>query len=178
MTSSSRVCRQRWVSIKVTDAGIDYKVKKTMVGGKLIKMEIWDTAGQERFRNITKTYYERAMGVLLVYDCTDERSFLDIRNWIKQLENHAHPNVVKQLVAAKCDSPDHKVETAVARSLASEFNMNFFETSAKLGKNVEQAFTALAEQICLNEIEFKESHQSVAIEYNSTATKKKKRKCC
>ena len=35
----------------------------------------WDTAGQERFRTITTAYYRGAMGILLVFDLTDERSF-------------------------------------------------------------------------------------------------------
>ena len=35
----------------------------------------WDTAGLERFRTIISQYYPGAMGVLLVYDVTDESSF-------------------------------------------------------------------------------------------------------
>lgn len=42
----------------------------------------WDTAGQERFRTITTAYYRGAMGILLVYDVTDERSFNSEYPWI------------------------------------------------------------------------------------------------
>ena len=46
-----------------------------MIDGKTISLGLWDTAGQERFRTITTAYYRGAMGILLVYDVTDERSF-------------------------------------------------------------------------------------------------------
>jgi len=34
-----------------------------------------DTAGQERFKTITTAHYRNAMGILLVYDITNEQSF-------------------------------------------------------------------------------------------------------
>ena len=67
---------------------------------------MWDTAGQERFRTITQTYYKGAMGIVLVYDCCDENSFNNIRNWIKQIETHAAKDVAKVLVANKADKED------------------------------------------------------------------------
>ena len=58
-------------------------------------LQIWDTAGQERFRTITTAYYRGAMGILLVYDVTDEQSFNNIRNWMRQIQQHASDNVNK-----------------------------------------------------------------------------------
>lgn len=45
-----------------------------------------DTAGQERFRTITTAYYRGAMGIMLVYDITNEKSFENIRNWLRNIE--------------------------------------------------------------------------------------------
>ena len=39
-----------------------------------------------RFRSIAKSYFRRADGVLLLYDCTYERSFINIREWMDSIE--------------------------------------------------------------------------------------------
>ena len=62
-------------------AGIDFKIRTIELDGKKIKLQIWDTAGQERFRTITTAYYRGAMGIMLVYDITNEKSFENIKNW-------------------------------------------------------------------------------------------------
>ncbi len=67
----------------ITTIGIDFKIRTIELDGKRVKLQIWDTAGQERFRTITTAYYRGAMGILLVYDVTDERSF--------NSGSHAHP---------------------------------------------------------------------------------------
>ena len=67
----------------ITYVGIDFKIKKINVDDKRVKLQVWDTAGQERFRTITQTYYKGAMGIILVYDCTDMQTFNNIQNWLK-----------------------------------------------------------------------------------------------
>ena len=50
------------------------------------------------------------MGILLVYDVTDEKSFKNVGNWMKQIEQNAADNVNKILVANKCDvDPSERV---------------------------------------------------------------------
>ncbi|KAK8531994.1 hypothetical protein V6N13_131345 [Hibiscus sabdariffa] len=112
----------------ITTIGIDFKIRTIELDGKRIKLQIWDTAGQERFRTITTAYYRGAMGILLVYDVTDESSFNNIRNWIRNIEQHASDNVNKVLVGNKADMDESK-------------------RSAKTNLNVEEVFFSIARDI-------------------------------
>ena len=49
-------------------------------------LQLWDTAGQERFRSVTRSYFRRADGVMLLYDVTSDRSFLSVRQWIEAVD--------------------------------------------------------------------------------------------
>jgi len=132
----------------ITTIGIDFKIRTIELDGRRIKLQIWDTAGQERFRTITTAYYRGAMGILLVYDVTDEKSFGNIRNWIRNIEQHATESVNKMLIGNKCDMVDKKViETERGQALAEEYSIKFMETSAKNSINVDQAFINLAQDI-------------------------------
>ena len=91
--------------------GIDFKIKTINVQDQRVKLQVWDTAGQERFRTITQTYYKGAMGIILVYDCTEESTFNNIQNWLKQIETHASSGVAKVLVANKTDLPNRVIST-------------------------------------------------------------------
>ncbi|KAI4300149.1 hypothetical protein L6164_033559 [Bauhinia variegata] len=133
----------------ITTIGIDFKIRTIELDGKRIKLQIWDTAGQERFRTITTAYYRGAMGILLVYDVTDESSFNNIRNWIRNIEQHASDNVNKILVGNKADMDESKraVPTSKGQALADEYGIKFFETSAKTNLNVEEVFFSIARDI-------------------------------
>ncbi|KAF3790942.1 Ras-related protein [Nymphaea thermarum] len=133
----------------ITTIGIDFKIRTVELDGKRIKLQIWDTAGQERFRTITTAYYRGAMGILLVYDVTDESSFNNIRNWIRNIEQHASDNVNKILVGNKADMDESRraVPTSRGQALADEYGIKFFETSAKTNLNVENVFFTIARDI-------------------------------
>lgn len=45
-----------------------------------------DTAGQERFHTITTSYYRGAMGIMLVYDITNLKSFENIAKWLRNID--------------------------------------------------------------------------------------------
>uniref|UniRef100_A0A804P6L3 Ras-related protein RABE1c n=1 Tax=Zea mays TaxID=4577 RepID=A0A804P6L3_MAIZE len=168
----------------ITTIGIDFKIRTVELDGKRIKLQIWDTAGQERFRTITTAYYRGAMGILLVYDVTDESSFNNIRNWIRNIEQHASDNVNKILVGNKADMDESKraVPTSKGQALADEYGIKFFETSAKTNLNVEQVFFSIARDIKqrLSETDSKPEDRTIKIkaEGEADAAEAQKSACC
>ena len=70
----------------ISTIGIDFKIKTIELRGKKIKLQIWDTAGQERFHTITTSYYRGAMGIMLVYDITNSKSFDNIAKWLRNIQ--------------------------------------------------------------------------------------------
>ncbi len=84
------------------------------------------------------------MGIILVYDCTEEATFNNISNWLKQIEVHASSDVAKILVANKTDLPTRKIDTQQGEQLALQHGLAFFETSAKLGTNINEVFYHMA----------------------------------
>eukprot|EP01137_Pigoraptor_chileana_P015734 Opistho-2@5331 len=129
--------------------GVDFKIKTVRIGDETVKLQIWDTAGQERFRTITSTYYRGTHGVMVVYDVTDKRSFDSVRRWMQEIDTNCD-TAARVLLGNKSDYPIQKKEVSHedARLYAEEVKVEFFETSAKTGANVEEAFLALT-TLCL-----------------------------
>ncbi len=85
---------------------------------------------------------------MLVYDITSEKSFDSIRNWIRNIEEHASSDVERMLIGNKCDMNDKRqVSKERGEKLAIEYGMKCMETSAKHNENIENAFFTLARDI-------------------------------
>lgn len=72
-----------------TTIGVEFATKTiTTESGQVIKAQIWDTAGQDRYRAIASSYYKGAVGALLVYDITKEKSFENVEKWLAELRDN------------------------------------------------------------------------------------------
>ena len=129
--------------------GLDYRLKNIILkNGKKVKLQIWDTAGQDRFRSVTKTYYKGAHGILLIYDVTSLQTYENVKNWITQIREEANPHIVIYIIGNKIDMIEgRKVKTEEGQQLANEFHLQFFETSAKTGQNINETFDSLVNKI-------------------------------
>lgn len=132
----------------VATIGIDFRIKTIELDGKRVKVQVWDTAGQERFRTITRAFYRGAMGVLLTYDITDTNTFNHVEHWIKNIRANAKEDIVIMLLGNKADMEDaRQVPTLRGAEVAQEHGIEFLETSAKSGLNVQEAFASLTRKI-------------------------------
>ncbi|XP_060568165.1 ras and EF-hand domain-containing protein homolog isoform X5 [Ruditapes philippinarum] len=160
-----RLCKGKFVENLSSTLGVDFQTKMIELDGRTVALQLWDTAGQERFRSIAKSYFRRADGVLLLYDCTYERSFTSIREWMDSIEDGSIKKLPIMLCGNKTDmrtEAERLGRTVVSyddgQRLAREYSALFIETSAKDGSNVTDSVVELTRLMRANEdLEVKES---------------------
>lgn len=138
--------------------GVDFQVKTLRIDNKNIALQLWDTAGQERFRSITQSYFRKTDGVMLLYDCTNESSFLNVRQWMDAIDNITAQKIPVMIVANKTDLRElyqlqgkDCVQYEDGVKLAKNFGAMFMEASAKSGKNIFETITELTRSMSINE---------------------------
>ncbi|XP_028942542.1 ras and EF-hand domain-containing protein [Antrostomus carolinensis] len=150
----TRLCKNEFRGNTSATLGVDFQMKRLIVDGEPTVLQLWDTAGQERFRSIAKSYFRRADGVLLLYDVTCEKSFLNVREWVDMIEDATHENIPIMMVGNKADLRQAVAEQGqkcvsinYGEKLAMTYNALFCETSAKDGSNIVEAVLHLAREV-------------------------------
>ena len=128
--------------------GMDFLSCNFELDDKIFILRLWDTAGSERFRSVTKGYYSNSCCAIIVYDITDENSFISVKNWIEDCQSYASKNTHLVLIGNKIDlETQRKINKEDGMELATEYGMEFFETSAKTGQNIEDIFIGICRKI-------------------------------
>ena len=139
----------------IATIGVEYKTKSFKKGKYQITLNIWDTAGQERFKSITKSFFSNTTGVIFVYDITKRESFSGdngVKNWIKDSEDYGKYDRI--LCGNKIDLDNNReVKADEAKEFSIKKKMSYLETSAKSGKNINEAFDKLVDLIIKNRTE-------------------------
>ena len=128
--------------------GVEMSSKKMRINSnKYIILNIWDSAGQERYKSLTYHFYTGIIGAILVFDLTQEKTLMSIKEWKIQIEKHAPPNILLVLVGNKDDEASSLMNKSTIDTEIYNLGIKYFECSAKTGKNIQHMFNYVAEGI-------------------------------
>ena len=181
---SSRYISDKYMEPEGSTVGASYFQKYLEIDGKYLQLDIWDTAGQEKYRSMGKMFYKDAYIVIFVYDITDKKSFLDLKEvWYDELKSTGEKNTVYAVVGNKSDLYlEEKVDENEARKWANEIGAVFGVVSAKTGDCINALFNNVVRKYLSpdfvarinTEKKIKGENKAFEIKKNE----KKKGKCC
>ena len=162
--------------------GIDKEIKHVKVGNDSYKMTLWDTAGQERFKCLPKKYYQNADGVLLLFDVTNEETFNNVSNWMKDVKENSNKDgkesdIALYLIGNKIDKPDRVIQRETAETQAKSLGMKYFEVSCKINMNIPEVMARM-----IMECHMRANHIAdpfkIKLSTNKAGGEKQKGGCC
>ncbi|MHA2233315.1 MAG: Rab family GTPase [Candidatus Hodarchaeales archaeon] len=146
----SRFIEGRFESSYQATLGVDLFNKTINLPNGSVMLNIWDIAGQPSFAAVRSSFYVGAMGALLVFDLTRPGTFENASSWIEGVNGSGHHAIPIVLLGNKSDLPQYRgiPDKSVKKFQASSQRIHaYWETSAKSGENVEEAFQSLVDAI-------------------------------
>ena len=131
-----------------TTIGVEYSPFNLSINDFNIVLELWDTAGQENYKSVAKTYFRSALGCVLVYDITSQKSFEELTFWNSQFRELSDPKSFVLLVGNKSDlENDRQVSFEQAENYAKNNFIQYIETSAVNNQNIKETFERMGHEI-------------------------------
>jgi small GTP-binding protein len=126
----------------------DYDVKGTSV-----MLHIWDTAGAEKFRSISTSYYRNSIGIVIVFDVSNRKSFNNLSSWLADAKELAPKNSHIVIVGNKSDLPEDQwtVSKRELEKFSKDNECECLFTSAHANYNISKIFYDITEAV-LNKI--------------------------
>ena len=161
----------------ISNIGIDKDIKFVKINGSIYKLTVWDTVGQERFRSLPKKYYQNADGVLLLFDVTNEETFTNVSNWMKDIKDNSskESDIIIYLIGNKIDLDDRKVSKESAEELAQSLGMKYFDVSCKNNLNV---YEIMSRMIMECHMKFNNITDCFKLDLNKKQENTQRTKCC
>ncbi|MBA7514813.1 hypothetical protein ES705_06848 [subsurface metagenome] len=131
----------------VPTLGVSISERLMNIGDKHINLILWDIAGQSKFEIMRRHFYKGTDAVILIFDLTNPISFESVSNWFNDIKKY-EKDVTGLIFGNKEDLVEQrKIQTEEALKIAETLNLEYIETSALTGKNIEQSFYKLAETL-------------------------------
>lgn len=82
------------IGCEIKNISIEYKTKK-------INIQIWDTPGIEKYRTNKNNIYKNTKGIILMYNSNDENSFINIKEYLIEINKYKTENIPIVLFSIK-----------------------------------------------------------------------------
>ncbi|TFF90601.1 MAG: GTP-binding protein [Promethearchaeota archaeon] len=135
-------------SVYVPTLGTNISEKEVRINNNIINFIIWDIAGQSKFQTMRKHFYTGASGQLLIFDLTRPKTFKNIINWYNDIKSNLNTQLHGFIIGNKKDLVEKReILDAEIESISKKLGLEYFETSALTGENVDEAFYKLGETL-------------------------------
>lgn len=130
--------------------GVNITKKLIKIDNKDVGLVLWDIAGQAKFERMRKYFYEGTKAALLLFDLTRPDTLNSIPAWYNDVLKYMPDK--KKIMAILCgnknDLVDHrKVTQEQALEVAEKYNLDYLETSALTGENINDSFINLCKKL-------------------------------
>jgi small GTP-binding protein len=116
---------------------------------RTVSMQVWDIAGQARHVSYSHLYLTGALGALYVFDLTRRETLLNMQERWQSQVLRVSPQCLTILIGNKADLKKKRALTKTQTKRVQEAMraIDYIETSAKTGENVNEAFQTMTTRI-------------------------------
>lgn len=128
--------------------GTTFLIKDIVLEDANVRLLVWDIGGQAQFSNMRSVYFKGSNAALGVYDVTSHESLLKIPGWVSSIKKSVG-KIPMILLGNKIDlaTENNRINEKESLDLAKRLECEHLYTSALTGKNVDKAFTMIAQSI-------------------------------
>ncbi len=132
----------------IMSIGVNVTTKIIELGDAQVEFVIWDIAGQSKFDLARRSFYEGASGQLIMFDLTRPSTFDSVAKWHRDIKLTRQKDIPGFVIGNKSDLVSRVVVTRDdIEPCVTGLGLEYIETSALTGKNVQAAFIKLAQQL-------------------------------
>jgi len=146
-----RITDNAFIRTYIPTLGVSISEKQIEVDDEVINLIFWDIAGQSKFEVMRRHFYQGAEAVIVIFDLTNRKSFESVSGWYIDIKKHLEiydKKIIGFILGNKEDLVnERKVSREEAMKVAKSLNIEYLETSAKTGKNLEKIFYRIADSL-------------------------------